>query len=83
MLEEYIPLVIAVIMAAVVAIVFFLANRFIGARKRSFAKERTYESGMLPFGTARKRFSVKFYLVAISFIIFDVEAFKSTTSSPF
>jgi NADH-quinone oxidoreductase subunit A len=74
MLNEYIPLIVAVLAAVGVAVIFFAAGNILGPKKKTVGKMRTYESGMLPFGNARKRFSVKFYLTAISFIVFDVEA---------
>lgn len=45
----------------------------VGPRKKTPVKQMTYESGMDPIGTAHQRFDVKFYLVAISFLVFDVE----------
>ncbi len=74
MLNEYIPMITAVLVAVLISVVFLILNWVMGPKKRSLVKQRTYESGMIPFGSARKRFSVKFYLVAISFIVFDVEA---------
>jgi NADH-quinone oxidoreductase subunit A len=50
----------------------FLAH-VIGPRKKTPVKEMPYESGMDPIGTARQKFDVKFYLVAIMFLVFDVE----------
>jgi NADH-quinone oxidoreductase subunit A len=47
--------------------------RFAGPKKRSAVKEMPYESGMDPVGDARQPFDVKFYLVAILFLVFDVE----------
>lgn len=74
MLHSYIPLITAVVAAALTAVIFLLANNILGPKKKTVGKMRTYESGMIPFGTARKRFSIKYYLTAISFIVFDVEA---------
>ena len=74
MLNEYIPLITAFLVAMLVAVIFLIANNVMGPKHKTIAKQRTYESGMVPFGDARKRFSVKFYLTAISFIVFDVEA---------
>ena len=50
------------------------AGVFFGKRNRNTAKDSPYESGMKPVGNARERFSVKFYLVAMLFILFDIEA---------
>lgn len=49
------------------------ASYLLGQRVRNAVKDSTYESGMVPIGNARERFSVKFYLVAMIFILFDVE----------
>jgi NADH-quinone oxidoreductase subunit A len=51
-----------------------LASRYLGRRIKYPAKFTPYESGMEPKGSARQPFSVKFYLVAILFVVFDVEA---------
>ena len=50
------------------------ASYILGKRVRDKAKDTPYESGMIPIGDARERFSVKFYLVAMLFILFDIEA---------
>jgi NADH-quinone oxidoreductase subunit A len=50
-----------------------LVSRFIGPKKPNPVKLSTYESGMEPYGTARTRFSVKYYMAAMLFILFDIE----------
>lgn len=55
------------------AAVSLLMTQLIGPRKRTAVKEMPYESGMDPIGSARQRFDVKFYLIAILFLVFDVE----------
>jgi NADH-quinone oxidoreductase subunit A len=60
-----------VLVGLVVAIL--LAAHIVGPRKRTAVKEMPYESGMDPIGDARQPFDVKFYLVAILFLVFDVE----------
>lgn len=57
---------------AIVAVLLFLSS-WLGNRKPGTEKLRVYESGIIPTGTARLRFPVPFYLVAIFFLIFDVE----------
>jgi NADH-quinone oxidoreductase subunit A len=54
-------------------VVLVLVSRYLGKRVGYREKFTTYESGMQPTGDARDRFSVKFYLVAILFILFDIE----------
>jgi NADH-quinone oxidoreductase subunit A len=73
MIETYLPLIIMLIVGFGVAGGFLLGAEWLGARRTTEGKQTTYESGMIPHGTARDRFSVKFYMVAVSFIVFDVE----------
>ncbi len=56
------------------ASVLILASTLLGKRARSPLKDTPYESGMAPTGSARERFSVKFYMVGMIFILFDIEA---------
>jgi NADH-quinone oxidoreductase subunit A len=72
-MEQYIPIVIMVGVGALAGVVFTNINRWIGPRHPSEEKLSTYESGMEPVRSARERFSVKFYLVAMLFIVFDIE----------
>ena len=72
--ELYFPVLLQVIVAAAVAAGLVGGGLLLGKRVRNAAKDTPYESGMMPVGSARERFSVKFYLVAMLFIIFDVEA---------
>jgi len=73
MLEQYIPIALMILIGIVGGVVFVNANRWLGPKRPSEEKQSTYESGMEPVKTARERFSVKFYLVAMLFIIFDIE----------
>jgi NADH-quinone oxidoreductase subunit A len=70
----YLPIFIAIIIAIVFSIVFVLMSRYFGPSKPTPQKESVYECGMPPIGNAHQRFSVKFYLVAVLFILFDLEA---------
>ncbi len=70
---EFIALLLMIGLAVGLALTLLLAQRLLGPRRPNRIKESAYESGMDPMGTARQRFSVKFYLVAMIFIIFDVE----------
>ena len=72
--ELYFPVLLQVIVAAVVAAGLVGGGLLLGKRVRNTAKDTPYESGMQPVGSARERFSVKFYLVAMVFILFDIEA---------
>lgn len=73
MLEQYIPIGIMIVLAVVFGLVLVNINKWIGPSKPNEEKLSTYESGMEPVKSARERFSVKFYLVAMLFIVFDIE----------
>jgi len=73
MLEQYAPVLIMFALAALVVLVFLNAGRLLGPRNRTKVKLETFECGNEPTGSAWGRFSVKFYLTAILFIVFDVE----------
>jgi len=71
---NYLPLLIHFLVAGALAGAIVLLSYLVGHRKPTLAKMSPYECGMQPVGDARERFSVKFYMVAMLFIIFDVEA---------
>lgn len=73
-LASYVPLLIHVLLAMVVAGALVFLSWAVGHRKPSRTKQQAYECGIRPTGDAREPFSVKFYLVAMLFILFDVEA---------
>ena len=72
--ELYFPVFVQVVLAVVIAAALVVLSTLLGKHVRDRAKDMPYESGMNPIGTARERFSVKYYLVAIVFILFDIEA---------
>jgi len=72
--QLYFPVLVQVVIAAVLAAGLIGASTLLGKRARSPLKNTPYESGMAPVGSARERFSVKFYLVGMIFILFDIEA---------
>jgi NADH-quinone oxidoreductase subunit A len=72
--ELYFPVVVQIIIAIAVAAGLIGASTLLGKRGHSPLKDTPYESGMAPVGSARERFSVKFYLVGMIFILFDIEA---------
>ncbi len=72
-LDNYLPIGLLVVMAVVFAAANLVATHLLGRRVRGEIKESVYESGMNPFGTARKRFDVRFYILAMTFLVFDVE----------
>lgn len=71
---QYLPLVFQIVVALGMAGGMVAASFFLGKHKRSRTKLSAYECGMDPIGDARGRFSVRFYMVAMLFILFDVEA---------
>jgi NADH-quinone oxidoreductase subunit A len=73
-LKTYAPLFIHVLVAMALAAVILLLSSLVGHRRPSRQKQQPYECGVLPTGDAREPFSIKFYLVAMVFILFDVEA---------
>jgi NADH-quinone oxidoreductase subunit A len=73
MLESYVPIFIMFAFAIAMGTFMATANRWLGPRRPSAEKLSTYESGMEPVRTARERFPIKFYVVAMLFIIFDIE----------
>jgi NADH-quinone oxidoreductase subunit A len=74
MLMEYLPIFIFFIVAVGFALVTLFLSAIFGRRKITPQKMIPYECGMDPIGEARKRFSVRFYIVAMLFIVFDIEA---------
>lgn len=72
--ETYFPVLLQIHIAAAVAAGLILASLAIGKRLKNKVKDTPYECGITPVGSARERFSVKFYLVAMLFILFDIEA---------
>jgi NADH-quinone oxidoreductase subunit A len=71
---RYLPLLIHFLLAGALATALVTLSWIIGYRRPTRAKLSPYECGMTPIGDARERFSVKFYMVAMLFILFDVEA---------
>ena len=73
-MKEYIPILIVFIFVAGFAVTNIVLSHLVGKRKDTRAKLMPYECGMDPVGSAHQRFSVKFYLIAMLFILFDIEA---------
>jgi NADH-quinone oxidoreductase subunit A len=73
MLQDFLPIAVIIILAIALGfLVVFLGNTF-GPRRASLRKGMPYESGMKPYGEGTRRVPVKFYLVAVLFILFDIE----------
>lgn len=74
MLEDYLPVLLQVVIAGGFAVATLILSVLLGkSSKRDPIKDSAYECGMLPIGEAQPRFSVKFYLVAMLFVLFDIE----------
>lgn len=73
MLESYVPILIMMGGAAAFAVVNIIVSKILGPKKPTPEKLSTYESGVEPYGTAHSKFSVKYYMVTMLFIIFDIE----------
>jgi NADH-quinone oxidoreductase subunit A len=73
MIEQYAPIGIMLAIAVLFGLFLVNVNKWLGPKRPTEEKLSTYESGMEPVKSARDRFSVKFYLVAMLFIVFDIE----------
>lgn len=69
----YLPLLLLFAVSLLNAVGMAVASHIFSPRRSTPQKDMPYESGMIPLGDTRARFSVKFYMVAISFIVFDLE----------
>jgi NADH-quinone oxidoreductase subunit A len=72
-LRPYLPAGIYAAVVAMTGLVLLGSSYFLGPRRRMVEKEETYECGVPLLGSSRERFSIKFYLVAILFVLFDLE----------
>jgi NADH-quinone oxidoreductase subunit A len=72
-LKDYLPILLMFVVAAGFAVGNVLLSQLVGQRKSTRTKLMPYECGKDPVGSARERFSVKFYLIAMIFILFDIE----------
>ncbi len=73
MLLEYLAIAIMLIVATMVALIAIGLGELFGPKKKSAAKAMPYESGMDPIGEGTRRMPVRFYLIAVLFILFDIE----------
>ena len=71
---NYLPLLLQILVAVGMGAAMVTGSFFIGKHRRTISKLETYECGIVAEGDARGRFSVRFYMVAMLFILFDVEA---------
>jgi NADH-quinone oxidoreductase subunit A len=73
MLSEYLPLFVLIVLSTLVGLLVLFLGRYFGPHRPTIKKGQPYESGMIPYGPGTRRMSVKYYLVAVLFILFDVE----------
>jgi NADH-quinone oxidoreductase subunit A len=71
--SEYLPILILIVIAAVFAVIALAMPALFGPKRTTKARLEPYESGMLPYSDARRRFPVQYYVVAVLFILFDIE----------
>jgi NADH-quinone oxidoreductase subunit A len=72
-MQPYVPFLMLLGLALVAGATMIVGSHLLGPNRPTDVKELPYESGMPPLGSAHERFSVKFYLVAMLFIVFDIE----------
>jgi NADH-quinone oxidoreductase subunit A len=72
-ISAYLPIGVLILMAIIFVVVNLLGTHLLGPRRHGSQKDIAYESGMNPIGTARRRFNVRFYILAMTFLVFDVE----------
>lgn len=73
MLIEYVPILILIVLATALGFLVLILDRVFGPHHPTVKKGSPYESGMIPYGAGARRVSVRYYLVAVLFILFDVE----------
>jgi len=73
MLLEYIAIAVMIAVATLIAFIAIGLGGLFGPKKHTAAKDMPYESGMTPYGEGTRRMPVRFYLVAVLFILFDIE----------
>ncbi len=73
-LQPYVPIALVFLLAGGLGALMVWLSNVLGPRRPSAVKETPFECGSLPVGSAHERFGVKFYVVAILFIVFDIEA---------
>ena len=73
MLINYLPIFVLLIVSTALAVFVIAVGTFLGPRRPTYRKLQPYESGMTPLGPAQRRMPIKFYLVGVLFILFDVE----------
>lgn len=73
MLQDYLPIAVLLVLSSGLAVLIVIVGTIIGPRQPSARKSAPYESGMQPIGPGTRRMPVRFYLIAVLFILFDIE----------
>jgi NADH-quinone oxidoreductase subunit A len=73
MLQDYLPIVVLIVIATGLAGIVIALGHLFGPRRPTVRKSQPYESGMRPIGPGMRRMPIRFYLVAVLFILFDIE----------
>ncbi len=73
MLSDFVPILVLFLVALFIAVFVIIVSRYLGPQRPTRRKLLPYESGMEPIGPAQRRFPIKFNLVAMIFILFDIE----------
>lgn len=73
MLDAYYPILVLIVITVILGVLVIALGHMFGPRRPTSKKGAPYESGMLPYGPATRQLPVRFYLVAVLFILFDVE----------
>ena len=73
LLNDYLPIAVLLLVATGLAVAMVVLGQILGPRRQTEAKSIPYESGMTPIGSAVRRMPVRFYLIAVLFVLFDIE----------
>jgi NADH-quinone oxidoreductase subunit A len=73
MLQSFLPLLVIILIAVAVGFFVILLGAIFGPKRPTKSKGRPYESGMVPYGPGTRRISVRYYLIGVLFILFDIE----------
>ena len=73
-MTAYLPIFIHLFLAVLLTAALLGAHALLGGRRPTVAKDEPYESGVWPIGSARERIPIRYYLIAMLFILFDIEA---------
>ncbi|MQC26427.1 MAG: NADH-quinone oxidoreductase subunit A [Chloroflexi bacterium] len=73
MLQDYLPIAVLLILSTGLSVLIVALGHLVGPRRPSARKSAPYESGMQPIGPGTRRMPVRFYLIAVLFILFDIE----------